>query len=286
VIACLTTLPNIIHSDSPSESLATSEWQAIRKMVNGTEDDTLVLVWGEPRDVETGAKEVLIRAREAATGIPSETRQALRDGTNGFERILPGADRMYPDTDLPPKRVTPERLERIRLSVPLDFWSRESRYRSLGVPGDLIRPLSVSPFTPLFEEATTVWRLPPAQTAVALIQIPKRLRREGLQTDALTAEVFRSVLQARAGGRLVRAGVESALRETARRGAYSPDLLPEPCVPAQIEAAIEKSRTELATMAVRHPEKENEILMGLVMEELRGRADGARVAERVSGGKR
>ncbi|MBE0556152.1 MAG: Glu-tRNA(Gln) amidotransferase GatDE subunit E, partial [Proteobacteria bacterium] len=31
VIACLTTLPNIIHSDSPSETLASSEWRSIRK---------------------------------------------------------------------------------------------------------------------------------------------------------------------------------------------------------------------------------------------------------------
>ncbi len=34
----------------------------------------------------------------------------MSDGTNGFERILPGADRMYPDTDLPPKKITKEKI--------------------------------------------------------------------------------------------------------------------------------------------------------------------------------
>ena len=53
-------------------------------------------------DAETAAREIVIRARDAVAGVPGETRQALDDGTNGFERILPGADRMYPDTDLPP----------------------------------------------------------------------------------------------------------------------------------------------------------------------------------------
>ena len=103
VIACLTTLPNIIHSDSPSETLSTAEWQNIRKTVGAKANDTLVLVWGSEMDATTGAKEVIIRAKEATIGIPEETRQALRDGTNGFERILPGPQRMYPDTDLPPK---------------------------------------------------------------------------------------------------------------------------------------------------------------------------------------
>ncbi len=44
VIACLTTLPNIVHSDSPSETLASSEWQMLKKTVGATDDDTIVLL--------------------------------------------------------------------------------------------------------------------------------------------------------------------------------------------------------------------------------------------------
>ena len=59
--------------------------------------------------------------------MPSETRQALSDGTNGFERILPGADRMYPDTDLPPHEITEERIQALRSSLPAQFWMREKK---------------------------------------------------------------------------------------------------------------------------------------------------------------
>ena len=45
-------------------------------------------------------------------GIPNETRQPFEDGSTDFERILPGPDRMYPDTDSPPSRVTRERVDR------------------------------------------------------------------------------------------------------------------------------------------------------------------------------
>ena len=34
--------------------------------------------------------EIVERANEARVGVPNETRQALPDGTTGFERILPG----------------------------------------------------------------------------------------------------------------------------------------------------------------------------------------------------
>ena len=50
--------------------------------------DTLVLVWGDPRDADTACEEILNRAREATVGVPSDTRQGLKDGTNGFERVL------------------------------------------------------------------------------------------------------------------------------------------------------------------------------------------------------
>ena len=77
VIACLTTLPNIIHSDSPSETLASSEWRVLKKALSATEDDTLVLVWGNTIDATSGASEIAVRAKEATLGVPSETRQAL-----------------------------------------------------------------------------------------------------------------------------------------------------------------------------------------------------------------
>ena len=175
VIACLTTLPNIIHSDSPSETLASSEWQMLKKAVTATEDDTLVLVWGNDVDAKAGAAEIAIRAKEATIGIPSETRQALRDGTNGFERILPGPDRMYPDTDLPPRRITREHLKIISTKVPRPFYENIRWYNELGIPEDVKDPLSISPHSMLFESAVKRWGLAPTLASVALIQLPKRI---------------------------------------------------------------------------------------------------------------
>jgi glutamyl-tRNA(Gln) amidotransferase subunit E len=155
VIACLTVLPNIIHSDSPGETLSGAEWKECKAALAATASDVVVLVWGDASDVDTAVKEIAIRAKEVTIGIPSETRQALRDGTTGFERILPGPQRMYPDTDLPPLRITSERVESIRLGMPVQYWDRVRRYHELKVPHDAIEGLAISPLAPLFEEAVT-----------------------------------------------------------------------------------------------------------------------------------
>jgi glutamyl-tRNA(Gln) amidotransferase subunit E len=281
VIACLTTLPNIVHSDSPSESLASSEWQSIRKALAASDDDTLVVVWGDARDVTTASQEIAIRAREATKGIPSETRQALRDGTNGFERILPGADRMYPDTDLPPKGITADRLQAVREKLPLGYWDRGSRYRALGVPDDLVRPLTVSPHAPLFEEATGALTVAPKIAAAVLAQYPRRLHREGIGTERLTAGLLREILLAHRSGGLAKEGLYEAVRAAARTGRFSPAELPPPCAERELADVIHDVLAKTAG-AIRRPEKTFAIIMGLVMARLRGRIDGARVAERVA----
>lgn len=282
VIACLTTLPNLIHSDSPSEAVSTAEWQSIRKAVGATDADTLVIVWGSLQDIETGAKEIVIRAKEATIGIPSETRQALRDGTNGFERILPGADRMYPDTDLPPKRIMDERRERIRATLPLDFWTRESRYHTLGVPDDVVQPLSVSLYAPLFDMVVKEWGMDPVLASVALIQFPKRLKREKLNIKLLTPDLMKDILSAYKKGKITKDAIYQTMREALKRGGFSEEQLPDACSKEEFAAIVHASVVLLSGVKVNHPEKKGEIIMGIVMEKLRGRIGATDVIERIA----
>ena len=71
-------------------------------------------------------------------GVPNETRQPFADGSTDFERILPGPDRMYPDTDSPPTRVTRERVARLRAGLAERPWEREARYSAAGVADPVI----------------------------------------------------------------------------------------------------------------------------------------------------
>jgi glutamyl-tRNA(Gln) amidotransferase subunit E len=281
VVACLTTLPNIIHSDSPSETLASSEWQTLRKGMGAGDEDTLVVVWGGMQDVATGAAEIAIRAREAAIGVPSETRQALRDGTNGFERILPGPDRMYPDTDLPPLRITGERLEKLRAFVPEPYWERVSRYRSQGVPDDLAPSLSISPFAPLYARAVDTMHVPPVLAAEALVHYPKRVSKKLQRRVSFQERVLEEVLLAIGEGTLAREGIPGVLSSIADGAPFQRSELPPPCPPDELQSVVEESRAEQALSHIRCPEKTNEHLMGIIMRRVRGRVPGRIVAEQI-----
>ncbi|MFA6232785.1 MAG: Glu-tRNA(Gln) amidotransferase subunit GatE [Bacteroidota bacterium] len=277
VIACLSMLPNIIHSDSMSETLSGAEWKETKAALGCTPKDSIVIVWGEAQDVETAVKEIIIRAKEATIGIPSETRQALRDGTTGFERILPGPQRMYPDTDLPPIRVVPERLERLRARMPVQYWDRLRRYHELNVPKDAIAGLALSPLSPLFDEAVTEMGFDVTDAAVILWRYPRRLRREGIPSETLSIENLRAILVAVHEGKLTKDGVLYAIRRAVRQGFDAIDLPPR-LARKDLASFIEKAKQQVRYSKLHDKKNIPNLTLDRVMDEVRGRIPGADVA--------
>ena len=280
VIACLSVLPNIIHSDSMSETLSGAEWKETKAAVGCKPADSMVIVWGEPRDVETAVKEIIIRAKEATIGIPSETRQALRDGTTGFERILPGPQRMYPDTDLPPIRVTPERLARLRERMPVQYWDRVRRYHELKVPQDAIEGLAISPLAPLFEEAVTELGFDVTDAAVMLWRLPRRLRRQKRSVHGVPSEVMRAILVAVRDGKLTKDGVLDAMRRAENTG-FDADALPPRLERKDLVSFIEKAKQQVRYSKLHDKNNIPNLTLDRVMDEVRGRIPGADVAAEV-----
>jgi glutamyl-tRNA(Gln) amidotransferase subunit E len=281
VIACLTTIPNIIHSDSKSDTITSSEWQKVSKAVNASNDDTMVIVWGSEEDTTTAVKEIIMRAHEATIGIPSETRQALSDGTNGFERILPGADRMYPDTDLPPKKIVKERLDKIKLWVPEQFWKRQQWYSELGIPPDTIEELSISKYTELFKKAAIEWKINPTTAAVVLIQYPKRLKKNGCMIELMNEGMFEKVLKSYAEGKIPQDALLKVLRTVAELGVFTEEVIQSQLSEQELEKEITRVKNEVSTLKIKRKENYPEILMGRLMEKVRGRIDAKIVAKKV-----
>ncbi len=282
VIACLSNLPNIIHSDSTSDTISIAEWQKIKKAISAQENDTVVIVWGSETDAATASKEIAIRAREAAIGVPSETRQALKDGTTGFERILPGPDRMYPDTDLPPKRITDERIENIRKNLPEYYWEREKWYQDIKVPEDLIEPLAISKFSVIFKQVVTEMEIDPKLAAKVLIQYPKRLKKMNVVFDRIDDEIFIAIFRAYKQNLISKEGILYALQDTIKYGIFDLDNLPPPIDEKDIPGIIKNTFAEMNRMNLHKEENIEKVLCGLVMNKVRGRIDGTFVSKAVS----
>ena len=188
VISCLTRSPNILTSESTEESIESLAGNRIRKAVNATSRDALILVWGDIKDVTSAVEEIKIRAKEAITGVPSETRQAMIDGTNGFERILPGPDRMYPDTDLPPLEIAEKRIHNLKKNIPEQLWKREKKYRKMGIPEHLIIKIASSPKAEIFEYVTAKLSIRPILTARIVFEKTTEWKRAGLNIENITSD--------------------------------------------------------------------------------------------------
>lgn len=281
VIACLTNIPNLIHSDSKSDTITSSDWQKIKKLTNASDNDTMVIVWGGEDDVEMAVKEIIIRAKEATIGIPSETRQAMSDGTNGFERILPGADRMYPDTDLPPKKITKERLNRITSWLPEQFWIRTEWYQKLGIPEDTIEELSVSKYAQLFKKAVNEWKVNPTTAAVFLIQYPKRLKKNGCMLEWMNEEMYENILKAYSENKIPKDALYQTLKNVVELGVYTEAVIPMPLNSKNLNEEIKLFSARLKEIKLHNPVNKEKVLIGLLMNKLRGRIPAKVVAEKI-----
>ncbi len=268
VIACLDELPNLALSDQDVPTLSSGEWNRVAKVCKVGLEVPIILVWGSPQDTETAAREILIRAREAFEGVPQETRQALDDGTTGFERILPGADRMYPDTDLPPIGLSDERVENIRDSLPLPPWQREARAREAGVGPDLAARLGRHRAWDLFTHL-----LPVLQTGEAADLTPHQLASMLLDRScprpvglAVAGPWWQDTVQRLAAGELLPEAVWNA-----------EDTPLAPWSEARARQAFAAAVADLPPDLPVEPRRRELAMMGHVMPALRGRVAGRTV---------
>ena len=291
VVACLTKLPNLVHSDAAAESLPARHWKQILGKTGGGSGDAFVLVWGSEDDTESATGEIALRAHEATQGVPNDTRQAFNDGTTGFERVLPGPDRMYPDTDLPPIEITSARVARIRGQLPPRVWEREARYRELNLPKEVIEPLCVSPRADLFDRIVAELGIDPCFVSVVLFQRLKAFRRGGLEADGLGDQELFEVFEAHAQGRLAREGVPKLIERLLRgevpegeTGSRVPTLLDEfGTAPStkELDALIFEHVHQANVASSLTLQKRHTCLMGKLMRTLVGRVEGKLLAERL-----
>jgi len=119
---------------------------------------------------------------------------------------------------------------------------------------------------------------------VVIVRMVKELRRAGYATGALDGEVLRNILLAHKSGRLAREGVLLVLKEACRIGRFDENLLPPPCSEGEAQTAVKTALARLDSVPIRRPERRRDLVMGTVMPDLRGRVDGARVAQFVAEG--
>ncbi len=117
VVACLNQ-PNMTHSEALNPIFDEQGFAHIANALKAGENDAQIVFFAPDEDIETALETIKERCQMACDGVPKETRKSFEDGTTIFERVLPGADRMYPDTDSAPIPIEESFIEGIRAQMP------------------------------------------------------------------------------------------------------------------------------------------------------------------------
>jgi glutamyl-tRNA(Gln) amidotransferase subunit E len=270
----------IFHTDElPAYGVTEAEVGALRDAVDADPEDAVAIVADDPETAELAIEAATERAETALDGVPEETRDANDDATSRYLRPLPGAARMYPETDVPP--VTPDPSE---VETPELLTEKVERYKSdFDLDAGLAEQVAYGQRWRLFEDAVSrgVDATLAAQTLESTVT---ELRRDDVQVEHLTNEHFSETLDLVADGELAKEGVPELLAALAEEPGQA---AAEAAEDAGLGSAAEgEVREAVVTVVERHADQVAEegmgafsALMGECMGELRGKADGDVVSD-------
>jgi glutamyl-tRNA(Gln) amidotransferase subunit E len=278
----------IFHTDEmPAYGVTADEIEQLESKLETEEKDAVVFVADTPENVRDALRAVVERAREALEGVPEETRASNQDGTTRFMRPRPGAARMYPETDIPPVQVTEEHVEWVSSHLPelpeqkLHRLAKEYRLNE-----KLAKQILDSEYGELFEVIARESKVSATTVAAFMTETMKALKRDGVPVERIPEAHIRDVFKCVGSGQVTKEAVSeivtwlaqhegSTVQEATR--SIGLKMLSKEELEKTIEQAIQTNRKLIEERGA----NAHGAIIGIVMKEVRGKADAALVSELV-----
>ena len=274
----------IIHSDEmPGYGITEEEVNKVKHILKLEAHDAFVLAVGQQTVVEKALLAVLKRAKMFFDGVPEEVRRCLPDDSTEYMRPLPGAARMYPETDVPPTRISQERIDSLVLPEKPDE-KRKRFMTQYSLNKEQTTQLLASGYEDDFEQLVHAF---PKLTSIIIrtfLNTFPELKNNEVSLECITQDVLEKIF--------------SGLRQQKYAKEALPDLLsyftqhPKDSLEAAMDACnlmatdvddiqkiISRVVTEKHDFICQRGEHALGPLMGLVMKELRGKADGELISK-------
>ncbi|MEM0360440.1 MAG: Glu-tRNA(Gln) amidotransferase subunit GatE [Candidatus Diapherotrites archaeon] len=275
-------IKGLLHSDElPKYGISAEEKKKIAEKLDCKEKDAFLILIESQEKSSKAFETVRERCALALKGIPEETRNALENGSSSYSRPLPGAARMYPETDLKTISIDKKTLEELKRSLPLTIAQRLELYKKHGLSSKLAEEMKLSNHACFFE--TLLAKGFNATTAAALLlEGLKTLEREGLEISAITSEKILALLEAEKKGKISKDVLLDVLRETAKGMPLEKaieGIAIKKAGASEIEKTIERIIEANESLVLEKGMLAVNALMGDAMKELRGRTSGKEVME-------
>jgi glutamyl-tRNA(Gln) amidotransferase subunit E len=276
----------IFHTDEmPAYGVTAEEVEALRKAVNASEEDAAVFVADVPENAADALRAVVERAREAIDGVPAETRAANADGTTRYMRPRPGAARMYPETDIPPSLITSAFVDKVRSNLPEPAEKKLQRLRKeYSLNEKLAKQIVDSEYSVLFEVMAKESGVSATTVAAFLTETLKALKRDGVQVEKVSEDQMREIFKCVGSGELAKEAVADVFGwlsthegKSLRDAVESLGL--KMFSKAELETLVDRAVAANRQAVEKLGKNAFGMLMGMVMKEVRGKADPELVSE-------
>lgn len=258
----------LFHSDEDLKKYGITEEEiaGVKKELSVTEQDAFILVADTEEKAHLALRAASQRISDSFHGVPKEVRKANEDSTTSFLRPMPGAARMYPETDIPP--ITPPVVH----SVPELLHEKAQKLVEKGVQEELATGIAKAGKTNTFLQFVLSYpSLKPSFMAEVYMSMEKILRRKYVKDIPIPDQVFHTVFEELAREKIQKESIEQLFVEYATTGKIdfaSHTLLGQ----EQLKAIIREIREK-------NPSTSKEKLLGFVMAKVRGKADPQKVKE-------
>jgi len=191
---------------------------------------------------------------------------------------------MYPETDIPLLTITVDHINEVRSRLPeLPEKKLERLMHDYKLNEKLAKQVLDSVYGPVFESMVKDSDVSATVVAAFLTETLKSLRRDGFEVEKLSEDQIREVLKFVGSGALMKESLSDVVvwllkndGKTVRDVVEALGL--KGVSESELSALIEKVVADNASLVRERGEGSHGILMGIIMRELRGKADAAKVA--------
>ncbi len=255
----------IIHSDElPNFGITQQEVESVKKNLGCQKDDAFILTVYYKNLAQKTIEAAIKRLKISIQEIPREVRKVNPDGTTTFMRPLPGAARLYPETDCQPIKIDRKLVDLIKSNLP-ELWEEKIKrlVKSYTLPEDIVKNLLKSEQSDLFENLVKLGF--DKNLVLRSLADAKNL---GV-SDELVLEIFKKSPKS-----ISKEALYNAFEMASKGGKIEIEHgISEQELRKIVKEVVSKNKDAL--------NKHNpiSILMGEVMKAVRGKADGKKIAE-------
>ena len=246
-------------------NMSVHEFGGKRIEIKGVQEPDLIV---KTIDYEIRRQKELIRNKKEVT---SEVRKATESGETEFLRPMPGADRMYPETDLPLLKISRQKTDEVRRNIPQLRKDIAEELRKKGLNQEMIKLLFKQNKIEELKELLVIYDKPELVAKMLLlfpneIASHEKVEDEKIQ-ELLNRDALAFILEKLQAKKIKESDVKHVMERIVNGEEIEEAVKFEKSNVGDVEEKIHKIIKEKPGLNVN-------AYMGIVMKEFKGKVDG------------